>query len=150
MYVDLAEFDPDKVLATLDAASIAISEADCEGNPYGLFWHPDTEAESILVLCNDALLHQEAAACLVENMYIYCNNPAHIVVQTEARIPVRKDLAEVVADHLKPRHLGGYVAEYRPRATWTWACQGVSGGGEVIRSLERAGGTIEFWDKLKT
>ena len=146
IYVDLSEFDPKKVLATLNAISLAISDALPEQNPYGLFWHPRTDEETTLVLCHDALNFQDAAACLVEQLYVSCNNPAHVVVETDATVPVQGNLCAIVTDHLKPHKTGGYVADDRPRATWVWRCRIDKDGiaDDVLASLEQAGGELTF------
>ena len=142
--VDLAEFDPEKVLVTIEAVCMAIADACPDENPYGLFWHPQTNEETTLVLCKDTMLYQDAASLLIEEMYKSCNNPAHIVLHTSATLPVQNNLSEIIATHLKPRHLGGYVAEDRPKATWVWLCHGeiASIAPDVLESMGKAGGNI--------
>ncbi|MDI3323728.1 hypothetical protein QKW35_04985 [Pontibacterium granulatum] len=136
----LAASDP---LPAIEALCIAIAERDPVNNPCGLFCHPLTEAETTLVVGADAMLHQAELAQLVEALYISCNYPLHIRVETRATQPVTPSLAEQVGRYLKPQAEGGYMDDSRPTPSWEWRCDtGETLDSAALETYRAAGGSV--------
>lgn len=143
--IELAHFNASDVLRVLEAICAAIAAADPQGNPLGLFCHPLTGAETTMVFAGDAMQHQDAIALLIEQMYVACNNPAHIRVESDTARPVTQALVRQVQQHLKTPSVGGYVAEDRPKATWVWQlAEDPKQQPDVMASYQAAGGDLQL------
>jgi len=143
VYVSLKNIN---ILNILEVICAAIAESNLEENPCGLFRHPLTDTETTLIFTLDGMHNQDAMAMLIKNMYIACNNPAHIIIETYATEPIEEILIDIITSHLMPYSDGGYVAEDRPKASWIWRCQRIKNtSAEVIKSFKKIGGEIEFF-----
>lgn len=130
-------------LPAIEAICKALATADPENNPCGLFCHPQTEAETILVFGAEVMLHQAALAQLIEELFVSCNYPLHIRVETDATEPVTAPLAEQVKRHLTPQSRGGYMDDSGPPSSWEWRCN-VTTQPDVtaLDSFKAAGGSV--------
>jgi hypothetical protein len=148
VFVGMDGIDAIQLLPSIEAICSAVASADPDGNPCGLFRHPVTEKETTLVFGLDGMLHQGRIARLVEEMFVSCNNPVHVRIETAASAPAGPTLSDQVRRHLLPQASGGYADDDRPEPTWTWLCFEGKGFSEAaVDTYKAAGGDVSIMGK---
>lgn len=110
--VQIANMPSLSIAAQVEAICILIADQQ-NGNPLGLFQHPEGDLETQLQVAGCDKIYHGKVAALLEAMYEYCNCPLHLRFDIDVSQGLSRELDEFIKQHQLPSACGGLIADDR-------------------------------------
>lgn len=110
--VQIANMPSLSIAAQVEAICIFIADQQ-NGNPLGLFQHPEGDVETQLRFVDCDKIYHGKMTALLEAMYEYCNSSMHLRFDTSVTQGLSIELDNFIKRHQLPFSCGGLIADDR-------------------------------------